>query len=107
MIGLTIFDRKEGLHHCKDLAKEFDICANLGPALVIAEREYSPASLAISPFRGKLSAPSNTSHTSSANQNTPREFSQSTRRVKAKKIGTSRKNRKKRSLATAMLDDSK
>jgi hypothetical protein len=58
-----------------------------GSALVIAEREYSPASLAIRPFRGKLSAPSNTSHTSSANQNTPREFSQPTRSVKAKQIG--------------------
>ncbi len=73
----------------------------------MAEREYSTASLAIRPFRGKLSAPSNTSHTSSANQNTPREFSQPTRSVKAKKIRKSRRNRKKVlqiSLASAMLD---
>jgi hypothetical protein len=59
-----MYERKEGLHYCKYLAKEFGkFCANLGPALVIAEREYSPASLAIRPFKGKLSAPSNTSHT--------------------------------------------
>ncbi len=81
---------------------------NPGPALVIAEREYSPASLAISPFRGKLSAPSNTSHTSSANQNTPREFSQPTRKCQSEKDWKSQGEIVRRvlqiSLATAMLD---